>query len=78
MGEAHEMARRILREQEKVDAKKAQLNKDLKWWAGTLLILGVVIATMGMAFDQVGILIVGSIIVVFGGLVGIFWATADR
>lgn len=77
MGEAREMARRILREQEKKNESNAHRKMILGRWAGTLFILGAVIATAGLGFDQTGVIIVGSILMVIGATLGILWAVTE-
>jgi hypothetical protein len=74
MGEAREMARKIRRQQEELDIKLEKQRKLLGEWAVTLIAMGAVIASCGLAFDQTGIIIVGSILMVFGAVSGIFWA----
>lgn len=77
MAAAREMARRIKREQERVQREYDRTTHEMGLTALSFLILGALGATLGIAGDSAYALIVGGVSMAVGGTFGIVWAIRD-
>lgn len=78
MGEARDLARRIMREQEKMDAERKKDIRNLGLMAVTFIVAGSLMATAGLATGYIALTIPGGLMVLFGLTCGVFWAVTDK